>query len=261
MALPFIITGIDRVIRVDATEYPTKHSEFGQTLFSNELIYHLDGVSTNRFGDQVFSLRPDTVRFLPKGRCNTYTVDRESPGSCVDIFFQTDRPVFDRAFVLDGSGNRKLRERFQRIFALWVAHAEGCELACMGLLYQLLADILKHNNYCPEDKFRIIQPAVDEISANFVRKVPSCEALAEKCGISTSYLNRLFLEKFNVPPTKYIIQMRIRYACDLLSSGLYHISQVSEVLGYNDLSFFSKQFKSYVGISPTEYLQKGKSSK
>ena len=38
-------------------------------------------------------------------------------------------------------------------------------------------------------------------------------------------------------------------------TGLIHISEISEKLGFNALHYFSRLFKSRGGVSPTEYLK------
>ena len=81
------------------------------------------------------------------------------------------------------------------------------------------------------------------------------------CGISESALKKLFIKKFGVPPVRYIIQLKINYSCDLLRSGLYSVSRVSQICGYGNVYFFSRQFKENMGISPSEFIKKYKSSK
>jgi len=64
-----------------------------------------------------------------------------------------------------------------------------------------------------------------------------------------------------MPPKRYAISLKINLACDLLSSEMYSVSQVAEMSGYDDIYFFSRQFKEYIGISPTEFIKKFKSAK
>ena len=87
------------------------------------------------------------------------------------------------------------------------------------------------------------------------------EDLAALCGISDSYLKKLFHKKFGMPTSKYIISLRIHYACDLLQTEHYTTSKVAELCGYSDIYFFSRQFKRYMGISPTQFVKKYRSSK
>jgi len=53
----------------------------------------------------------------------------------------------------------------------------------------------------------------------------------------------------------------LNYACDLLRSGLYNITKVSEMCGYSNLYYFSTQVKECMGITPTDFIEKYKSSK
>ena len=75
------------------------------------------------------------------------------------------------------------------------------------------------------------------------------------------YIKKLFDLKFNISPKKYILSLKMNYACDLLRHGEYSISQIAEMCGYNDLYTFSHQFKITLGISPSAFIKKYKSSK
>ena len=83
----------------------------------------------------------------------------------------------------------------------------------------------------------------------------SCKYLAELCKINYSYLDRLFKEKFDLSPKKYIIQLKINYARNLLESGVYSVSEAAEELHFSDVYFFSRQFKEYTGRTPSEYTK------
>ena len=85
--------------------------------------------------------------------------------------------------------------------------------------------------------------------------------LAKECGISESYLKKIFIKKFGISPIKYIIQLKINYACDLFRSELYTVSQIAQMCGYDNVYYFSRQFKEYTGVTPTEFKNKYKSSK
>jgi len=91
------------------------------------------------------------------------------------------------------------------------------------------------------------------IEEKFLTENISCEHLAELCGISYSYFQRIFSQKYGISPKRYIIQLKVNYASDLLKSGEYSVSQTAEMSGFDDLYFFSRQFKEYVGMSPQKY--------
>ena len=68
-------------------------------------------------------------------------------------------------------------------------------------------------------------------------------------------------EKHGNVPKRYIIQMKINHACELLRLEMYSVSQIAKLSGFSDIYFFSRQFKEYVGISPTDFIKKYHSSK
>lgn len=256
----FIITGIDRVIYVGKLEYPQKKSSFGTHLRSNELIFHISGYSNLTYNNHHLFLQPDLIRFLPKGPTANYDVDRIEHGDCIDICFQADRPISDDIFLMDVAGNAKIAALFKKIFSVWVGRNEGYYFECISLLYKIFAELQKQN-YLPDKKYAQIRPAVEYIENHFREEDLSVEKLSDLCGISYSYFKQIFVEKYGVTPKKYLIQLKINYACDLLQSGQYNVTQTAEMAGFSNIYFFSRQFKEHIGIPPLEFIRKYKSSK
>lgn len=255
----FVVTGIDRVIMVGKDEYPEKKLTFFNELTRNELILHLSGKSVVHFNGKVLECNPNTIRFLPKGENKEYVVLKEECGDCIDIFFSTDKEISSEAFTLNLKDNTNAEALFKKIFSVWVAKNEGYYFECMSLLYKIFAEI-KKENYIPQKQYTIIKPAIEYVEENFLREKISVPYLANLCSVSESYLKKLFIKKFGVSPVKYIINLKINHACDLLREG-YGVSSAAEICGYANLYFFSRQFKEYVGVSPTEFKEKYKSSK
>jgi len=256
----FLITGIRRVIFVGKKEYPEGKVAFKNPLRNNELIFHLSGQETVHFNGKILHTGENTVRFLPKGENREYIVETLEAGDCIDIFFAADRPVAAEAFVMKCPQSAAVAALFKKIFSVWVAKDEGYYFECISLLYRIFAQLQKES-YIPESQYRTIKPAIDYIQEHFRGEKIAVEMLADRCGISPSYLKKLFLKKYGMPPSKYVISRKINYACDLLQSGLYNVTQAAEHCGYTDICFFSRQFKAYMGISPTAFMEKYKSSK
>lgn len=256
----FIIKKINGVILVGKNEYQEKNTTFTHNLKSNELILHISGKSQVKFNGKTLNCESGTIRFLPKGENKEYIVEREEYGECFDVFFDTDVPIFDEAIVLNVKNSIKIENLFKKLFSVWVSKNDGYYFESMSLLYKIFAEIQKEN-YIPQKQYDIIKPAIKYIEENFLKEKINISDLASLCGISESYLKTLFLKKFAIPPVKYIIQLKINYACDLLRSNLYSITQTAEICGYSDTHFFCRQFKTYMGITPTEFISKYKSSK
>ena len=256
----FIITDIKRIVYVGATEYPQKVINFSHNETANELIFHFSGKSTVYFNGVKLRVKEDTIRFLPQGNVNQYEVHKEEYGDCIDICFNTDLPVSDEAFVINMKGNKKIAALFKKAFSVWVAKNDGYYFECISIIYKIFSEIQK-SSYKPEKKFEKIKPAIEYITENLLNEQISCEHLADICGISYSYLKRLFIEKYDMSPKKYIIKLKIDYACDLLSSERYSVGEIAQMAGFSDIYFFSRQFKNQIGISPTQFANKYISSK
>ena len=261
MNFDFAITNIHRVIMVGKEEYPEQITEFrSKSLKHNELIFNLSGYSKVFFNGKELMNTPESVRFLPIGECFEYRVERIERGECIDVFFDTDVPISDEAFMLDMSKRESLEPLFKKIFCAFVTKDEGYKFECMSLLYKIFAELQK-SSYIPENKFRLIKPALDIIESDFLTRDIHTGELARASGISETYLKRLFGERFGVPPKKYIIQMKINHAAELLRLGRYTVTQISDMSGFSDSGFFSRQFKKYMGISPSDFAKRYKSSK
>ena len=262
MAERFIITDIDRVVLVTGKkEYPEKKTVFGaKQLYFHELIYHLSGEATIYFNGEVLHTFPNVVRYLPQGECRQYIVEREKHGECIDICFTSNKPLADTAFVRSVK-NEKVATLFKKIFTLWTQKGEQYYLECTSLLYKIIAEIQK-TSYLPEEQYLKIKPAVDYIHERFLSdEAITAEKLSAVCGISYSYIKKLFALKYKTSPKRYAVLLKLNYACDLLRCGEYTVSEVAEVCGYKDVYFFSRQFKEHIGVAPTQFIKRYRSSK
>ena len=261
MNFDFLITDIHRVIMVGKEEYPEQTTVFkSRRLVYNELIFHVSGTAKVVFNGKELYTAPGTVRFLPSGECSEYRVERMDMGDCIDVLFSTDRLIADEAFVLDLSKRESIAPLFKKLFCAFVAKDEGYRFECISLLYKILAELQK-TTYIPESRFKFLKPALDIIQRDFLQADIRTASLAAAAGISESYLKRLFSERFGVPPKKYIIQMKLRHAAELLRLERYTVTQVAHLCNFSDVYFFSRQFKEYMGLTPTQFVKKYRSSK
>lgn len=251
-----IVTNIRTVILYDGTTFPS-HSDYNPNLPSCELIYTLDGESEVNFAGRNVREKSDLVRFLPKGNQpagSKYTVDIIKPGKCIDIYFDTNLNTPDKMIIFDFHNKLSVRNMFIKMQKLWYAKHDGYYHKCMSLLYAVFAELDKTDmTYLPEEKYFIIKPAIEFIEKNFLSYEIDCNSLSDLCGVSYSYFKRLFITKFGISPIKYITKKKISYACDLLVSNKYSVSEIASMTGYENVYYFSRVFKENIGMNPTEY--------
>lgn len=81
----------------------------------------------------------------------------------------------------------------------------------------------------------------------------SLTELSGLCGMSLSGFKRKFKDIYEQSPKQYINQKRIEKGQELLTTTELNISEIGYEIGFNDIGYFSKVFKSKMGLTPTEY--------
>lgn len=105
-----------------------------------------------------------------------------------------------------------------------------CDSAVIAHIQNLCSCIREH----PEQRFKL---------KNEAKKVFYC----------TEYFARLFKQHTGISFRNYILKSRMEAARLYLLSTSYSIGRIAEILGYNDIFLFSRQFKQVVGKTPTAY--------
>lgn len=82
-------------------------------------------------------------------------------------------------------------------------------------------------------------------------------AIAEECRITDSYLCRLFSEHLGTTFVEYLTRYRIRRATSLLREEGLSVKETSRRVGFQDPNYFSRIFRRYTGVSPSELAPGG----
>ncbi|MDD6883074.1 MAG: AraC family transcriptional regulator [Eubacteriales bacterium] len=181
----------------------------------------------------------------------------EKSSSYVVNFRLTGDAPFSTFCSFDTAPSQKLMAQLARMTRIWTFHKGSWELACMGELYDILAQLNERNahRYFPKHRYDQIAPSIEYLETHFDHPGIANEVLAEASGVSTVYFRKLFTEKYGVSPMRYVRQKRIERAQELMRNGCGSVSQVAADTGYASPYHFSKAFKLTTGITPTEFLR------
>lgn len=158
----------------------------------------------------------------------------------------------DITFLFNDSG--KFRKIFEEMKDTILSRTLGFHLKCQEQLMRLLYVMAMHIKGS-DIRYRDIQNAISVIENNFCDEI-DINKLAEMCCMSPATLRRKFLNYSNMPPIKYRNFLRLTKARELIYTGLYKITEVAEIVGINDVYYFSKLYKKQFGISPSCDLPK-----
>lgn len=95
---------------------------------------------------------------------------------------------------------------------------------------------------------------VDFLELNYMTKVSQQEC-ADYFHINKDYLSRAFKKHTGIGMAKYLNNIRIRKAKELLRTTDLQIQEIADQVGYFDSKYFSRQFKTATGMTPAQYRQ------
>lgn len=146
---------------------------------------------------------------------------------------------------------------------------EMVDLDGAGKLYALLSifqifssnpscNILASNafmNQSKPDENNPMQKALQYIMMNFQRQI-YLEDLLDITNMSYSSFYVSFKNTYRMTFKEYLLNVRVGYACKLLTDPSHNISEAAYLCGFENISNFNRQFKHIKGITPSEYNKK-----
>lgn len=156
--------------------------------------------------------------------------------------------------------NRELAASINKLISISMEdHAAKDALADLSLKFLLLRIIQTQNlavlqeQHTPHDLR--LAPAVDHIRRHLAERI-SVDGLARMAGMSRPVFYRTFKASFGITPLEHVLNERINAARELLADPTLSVSEVCYRSGFNNLNYFTRQFKRIVGLTPTAFRAK-----
>ena len=99
---------------------------------------------------------------------------------------------------------------------------------------------------------QFVQKVIEYIRLNIDKNL-SLEVLAKVSDSSPTKISREFKSEVGESITNFINSLRINEAVQLMSNEKYNITDIAFKVGFNDLNYFTKVFKKFKGVTPSEY--------
>jgi signal transduction histidine kinase/ligand-binding sensor domain-containing protein/DNA-binding response OmpR family regulator len=107
---------------------------------------------------------------------------------------------------------------------------------------------------------KFLQRSFDIINKHISNSTFSVEMFAEELAISRSGLQKKIQSLIGETPGDLIRRIRLNKAAVLIRQKFGNLSEIALEVGYNNPSHFSNAFKRQFGVTPSDYLQKNKTS-
>lgn len=98
----------------------------------------------------------------------------------------------------------------------------------------------------------VVQKALLYMDMNLASPI-STKEIAKAQFLSPNYLSTRFRREVGISISDYLLERRVKLACQLLSTTSFTIQEIAAKTGMGDASYFSKQFKRIMDIPPLRY--------
>lgn len=218
------------------------------------LAFHTSGVKTYIFDDSTkITVRPNEIIYLPKH--SNYEVYDEVAGDCYAINFDISEEKSFAPFRIKIKNIVSVLAHFKTSKSVWEYKSHGYIMKCKAELYQVIYNIQQEyfSEYLSNDNLEKIKPGIEYIHREYNKQHISIENLSAMCGITPEYFRKIFRTHFGTSPVKYINELKMSHAKELLASGMYSVTEAALQSGYTDMSYFSREFKKNMGYAPKNY--------
>lgn len=240
-----------------------------------EIAYIFSGEGKYRIEDGIYSVQEgDLVILNPGVRHQSLACpEAEVPSTEFFVGFSDIRitgcpdnflPLPGGQYVLHTAG--ELRQRLLKICSSMEAEnavrRQGRYFMMKAYLMQMLLLIIREQCEPMErpmgcafesaNKKYVVEQIMNYIEDHYSEKI-SLDQIAENMYLSPFYISRIFKSETGNAPIRYLINIRLEKARELLEGGYEgSIQEVAALVGYDDAYHFSKLFKKRYGISPSQ---------
>ncbi|EOS23419.1 hypothetical protein C806_02924 [Lachnospiraceae bacterium 3-1] len=105
------------------------------------------------------------------------------------------------------------------------------------------------------DESRIVQNIKNLVEKEYMKDI-SLNYVADKVNLAPAYVSYIFKKETNQTLVKFITDVKMQKAKQLLEEGNLKIVQIGRACGYGNQSYFNRLFKNYYGVTPKQYREK-----
>lgn len=245
-------------------EYGDGYSRTHAHGFAIELVTH--GQGELRVGRRTpIVLKPGDVFILHPGERHAYFARSHTPFRKVYVALSAATAMQRKALMLTPLAQRshlslppatarQVREIIERIIGLLREGSEDAPLRASIATYELIT-VLLHAEQQTHGTPRL-DPRVEGAMSyviNHISEPLSVTTLARVADVSPDHLNRLFVKAVGMRAHEWLINLRMRFAAELLHKTRVPVNVIAAQAGYDNAYVFTRAFKHVAGLTPTDY--------
>ncbi|HEY0828529.1 MAG TPA: AraC family transcriptional regulator [Bacilli bacterium] len=183
-----------------------------------------------------------------------------SPGEEVSLFkgaVSFKEVIAELPIVIRLQGHQMIRRLMNAVLEEVLAEKSAWILTSRAYFQSLL--MLLYREVTPEEEQCAVQvpdphiaKVIEHIHSSFASKL-TVEGLAVEANLSLNYFISSFKKCTGFTPGEYISRVRIQNAKKLIRNGMNNLSEITYLVGFESVSYFSRVFKKIEGLSPSEF--------
>ena len=241
------------LIYIDSGTMDVSAENFSGTLHSKQLIIHRADEPHSLSCPQneapnviIIGFECDCKR-LDKFANSAYTLSNELIKMLTEVI-KEGRTVFLPPYDIPGQRDMKKRRDFPF----------GADQLLKMKFEMFLIELVRHTEAPPRTHKSVETDSKTEeifsyVNNNFTEKI-TLDDLCFLFNTNKTSLCKAFKEVYGESAITYINRLRIKRAKELLRDGTMNLTEISAAVGFSSIHYFSRIFKSYESLSPTEYL-------
>ncbi|MBO5726198.1 MAG: helix-turn-helix transcriptional regulator [Clostridia bacterium] len=216
-------------------------------------LYIEQGAFYYKFAKETFTATSGNLVYIPKGATYSFEVVSENT-YCWQVEFDITDVNFSYAVVPQIIYNCSDAETvLKRIVLCYGENNQNSYFLAVSSLLYLCSFISEQVSEKAGSESRI-KPAVEYIETHYAENF-NIDQLAQLCFMSQSQLRRYFSSKYKMSPVTYKNRFRIEKAKSMLLYDVADIGEIAVKLGFDSIYAFSKMFKMYAGITPSQFAK------
>ncbi len=243
-----------------------------------KLIFVLSGQGKYRIDQKIYTVSEGDLIVINPGVLHQSLVSNpENPTTeaiigFTDIqfagFLPNEVPLPEDGAVIHTQG--ELRQKLFKIFTSMdaenVVRRTGRYYMLKAYLMQALLLLVREQteaiaistgcSFKSANKKYVVEQMIEYFEDHYAEKI-SLDQIADNTYLSTVYISKIFKAETGDTPIRYLINIRLEKAKELLENGWEgSIQEVAMEVGYDDAYHFSKLFKKRYGVSPSKVMRK-----
>lgn len=228
-----------------------------------ELVYVEKGVLENYCGGQKFTLHPNQFLIFDSNQWHMQHADQEV--RFLTVSFSWEGHDFSHLFNHVISAPPEIQRSILMLCQEYDQDLPQRDEFLYTLSKLLLLQIqrlsgrkntVKKTSPASERLHRMLLDNAMQIVSERIYGKLSVSDLATAVNVSASQLTVLFRTYLGISPAKYITRIRLEESKNILSEGKMSIGEIAELLGYTSIQHYSKQFRTWFGVTPSSFASR-----